>query len=69
MNWQGWQDSDLRMHESKSCALPLGYTPIGFATIFVFKYPPCRTERDILLSHPKPCLLGIPKVGRMRLLQ
>lgn len=34
MNWQGWQDSDLRMHESKSCALPLGYTPIKFATKF-----------------------------------
>ncbi len=25
--WQGWQDLNLRMHESKSCALPLGYTP------------------------------------------
>ena len=26
--WQGWQDSNLRMLESKSSALPLGYTPI-----------------------------------------
>ena len=25
--WQGWQDLNLRMLESKSSALPLGYTP------------------------------------------
>ncbi len=25
--WQGWQDLNLRMPESKSGALPLGYTP------------------------------------------
>ena len=25
--WLGWQDSNLRMTESKSVALPLGYTP------------------------------------------
>ena len=25
--WQGWQDLNLRMTESKSVALPLGYTP------------------------------------------
>ena len=25
--WQGWQDLNLRMQESKSCALPLGDTP------------------------------------------
>ena len=25
--WLGWQDLNLRMHESKSCALPLGDTP------------------------------------------
>ena len=27
-NWQGWQDLNLRMTESKSVALPLGDTPI-----------------------------------------
>ena len=27
--WQGWLDSNQRMRESKSLALPLGYTPIG----------------------------------------
>ncbi len=26
--WLGWQDSNLRMPESKSGALPLGYIPI-----------------------------------------
>ena len=26
--WQGWQDSNLRVPESKSGALPLGDTPI-----------------------------------------
>ncbi len=26
-NWLGWQDSNLRMRESKSRALPLGDTP------------------------------------------
>ena len=26
--WLGWQDSNLRVRESKSLALPLGYTPI-----------------------------------------
>ena len=32
--WLGWQDSNLRVRESKSLALPLGYTPI---VIRVFK--------------------------------
>ena len=27
--WQGWLDSNQRMRESKSLALPLGYTPMG----------------------------------------
>ncbi len=35
--WQGWLDSNQRMRESKSLALPLGYTPIrernGIGTI------------------------------------
>lgn len=26
--WQGWLDSNQRVRESKSLALPLGYTPI-----------------------------------------
>ena len=26
--WQGWLDTNQRMRESKSLALPLGYTPI-----------------------------------------
>ncbi len=26
--WQGWLDSNQRMRESKSRALPLGYTPV-----------------------------------------
>ena len=27
--WQGWLDSNQRMRESKSLALPLGYTPVS----------------------------------------
>ena len=27
--WQGWLDSNQRVRESKSLALPLGYTPIS----------------------------------------
>ena len=30
--WLRWQDSNLRMRESKSLALPLGYTPIMVPT-------------------------------------
>ena len=26
--WLGWQDLNLRVRESKSLALPLGYTPV-----------------------------------------
>ena len=26
--WQGWLDSNQRMRESKSLALPLGYAPM-----------------------------------------
>ncbi len=26
--WQGWLDSNQRVRESKSLALPLGYTPV-----------------------------------------
>ena len=29
MKWQGWLDSNQRMRESKSLALPLGYTPVS----------------------------------------
>ncbi len=31
--WLGWPDSDRRMRESKSRALPLGYTPIYYNII------------------------------------
>ena len=29
VKWLGWLDSDQRMTESKSVALPLGYTPVS----------------------------------------
>jgi hypothetical protein len=28
--WLGWRDSDPRVMESKSIALPLGYSPIKY---------------------------------------
>ena len=28
-SWQGWLDSNQRVRESKSLALPLGYTPMS----------------------------------------
>ena len=33
-SWQGWQDLNLRMLESKSSALPLGYTPTKLKEYF-----------------------------------
>ena len=38
--WLGWLDSNQRMRESKSRALPLGYTPI-----WVVRQGPERTPR------------------------
>ena len=32
--WLGWNDSDVRVRESKSLALPLGYTPIITPALF-----------------------------------
>ena len=36
--WLGWPDSDRRMPESKSGALPLGYTPIFKSTFVIIAY-------------------------------
>ena len=36
--WQGWLDSNQRMRESKSLALPLGYTPV-----FLHRLPALRS--------------------------
>ena len=33
--WLGWQDSNLRMPESKSGALPLGDTPIYILSLSI----------------------------------
>ncbi len=35
--WLGWPDSDRRMPESKSGALPLGYTPIALYYTILFR--------------------------------
>ncbi len=46
MNWQGWQDLNLRMQESKSCALPLGDTPKNLRHFCdEFTYPFCRFDK------------------------
>ena len=37
--WQGWLDLNQRMRESKSLALPLGYTPIGKRGMGLKPYP------------------------------
>ena len=37
--WQGWLDSNQRVRESKSLALPLGYTPIGKRGMGTEPYP------------------------------
>ncbi len=44
--WLGWLDSNQRMTESKSVALPLGYTPIFYFTLLTLipkyaKLSPC----------------------------
>ena len=38
--WQGWLDSNQRMRESKSLALPLGYTPMWGRGIGMNPIPP-----------------------------
>ena len=40
--WLGWQDSNLRMTESKSVALPLGYTPLSGTAKSRRETPPKR---------------------------
>ena len=47
-NWLGWQDSNLRMLESKSSALPLGYTPI-FEFSFNLCIAPALSDSNGLL--------------------
>ena len=39
--WQGWLDSNQRMRESKSLALPLGYTPV------LPVFPGCHTPYSV----------------------
>ena len=46
--WQGWQDSNLRMRESKSRALPLGYIPI-LHKYFIFNYTNIKCSYKCLL--------------------
>ncbi len=36
LNWLGWQDSNLRILESKSSALPLGDIPISLYILFFY---------------------------------
>ena len=50
--WLGWQDSNLRMAESKSAALPLGYTPSGIVT----------SGHRLVISDD---VLGIPGEGKI----
>ena len=38
--WLGWQDLNLRMRESKSRALPLGYTPLVINLAGVLGFEP-----------------------------
>ena len=50
--WQGWQDLNLRMTESKSVALPLGDTPIGFCFMGrVMGIEPTTSRTTILRSN------------------
>ena len=48
--WQGWQDLNLRMTESKSVALPLGDTPIKFVGR-VMGIEPTTSRTTILRSN------------------
>ena len=50
--WLGWQDSNLRMIESKSIALPLGYTPK-----FVFNIWGGRWVSNPRPQDPQSCAL------------
>ena len=55
MFWQGWQDLNLRMLESKSSALPLGDTPISKCFVIkvgrVMGIEPTTSRTTILRSN------------------
>ena len=48
--WLGWLGSDQRMQESKSCALPLGYTPIRVVGEDRFELP---NPQELIYSQPR----------------
>ena len=47
--WQGWLDSNQRVRESKSLALPLGYTPVSTGLISEGSEPMLRPFRPVFL--------------------
>ena len=48
--WQGLMDSDHRMTESESVALPLGEAPIKLAGVDGIKPPSADLESAVLLT-------------------
>ena len=48
--WLGWLGSDQRMTESKSVALPLGYTPIRVVGEDGFEPP---NPKELIYSQPR----------------
>jgi hypothetical protein len=58
-NWLGREDSNLRMAESKSAALPLGYAPMPLLG--------CRRRRldhNARRDRPQPLLAGQTKITK-----
>jgi hypothetical protein len=64
----GWLDSNQRMAESKSAALPLGYTPSGFATALNLRRILTEQARGAVSvqSYAPTCSPGLGGSSRLR---
>ena len=60
-NWQGWQDLNLRMLESKSSALPLGDTPNLWGGRWESNPRPQGPQSCALTNWATPAISGAPE--------
>ncbi len=70
ITWLGREDSNLRMAESKSAALPLGYAPslqcIKLGEFGVVKPAAARERARNILAERRPWRIGSIPIGLVR---